>query len=339
MTSIVLFLGFVVFYFMLFEKMKMKTKINFIVSLFLALPALKVDSIAFILNLHILILLVLWIIIMKLFHQKEWMLEKALFVIVMISLGMCCYGNYNMKQIHITHYEVESVQLSKDYKIVMLSDLHGRNSVDENQLQNIVNEIQQMKPDYVFLNGDIVDEFTSKEEMEEIFNELGSLTQTSAVYYVYGNHDDNKYSLFKKYRREEMEAVMKDAKIRILEDEQIQLTEDVSLIGRSDVKDRKSPREYSDDGFTIVLEHRPKELEEWSKKGAELVLSGHTHAGQIFPLYFIYELFGINEMNYGNEKIGNMNAITTSGISGWGFPVRTQGVSEIVEIDLISVEK
>ena len=63
-----------------------------------------------------------------------------------------------------------------------------------------------------------------------------------------------------------------------------------------------------------ILDHQPKDLKTSAKSNIDLHLSGHTHAGQIFPAYYIFELFNINELNYGKEKIDNMIAINSSGI-------------------------
>ena len=65
-----------------------------------------------------------------------------------------------------------------------------------------------------------------------------------------------------------------------------------------------------------------------------ILLLGHTHAGQIFPLYYVYELLNINEMNYGLKQVDQMSAINTSGVSGWGFPIRTEHHSEFVIVNI-----
>ncbi len=112
-----------------------------------------------------------------------------------------------------------------------------------------------------------------------------------------------------------------------------------------------------------MVDHKPMELIQTSLHSINLHLSGHTHGGQIFPMYYLYELFNINELNYGlasynqmkaintsgvagwglfniNElnyglaSYNQMKAINTSGVAGWGFPVRTQFNSEYVVIDI-----
>lgn len=80
----------------------------------------------------------------------------------------------------------------------------------------------------------------------------------------------------------------------------------------------------------VVLDHQPREYEENEKTGVDLILSGHTHAGQIFPGGFFSAL--ANELNYGYKKIGSLQAIVSSGMGTWGFPMRVGTNSEIVKI-------
>lgn len=69
-------------------------------------------------------------------------------------------------------------------------------------------------------------------------------------------------------------------------------------------------------------------------QGLMIQLSGHTHAGQIWPIGQLGQLTGIVEQNYGLKKIGDFHIIVSSGIAGWGYPIRTGGHSEYVIIDV-----
>lgn len=82
----------------------------------------------------------------------------------------------------------------------------------------------------------------------------------------------------------------------------------------------------------IVLDHEPKELEELSKAGVDLTLSGHTHDGQIFPANILLSF--ISENSYGLKKIGNMTDIVTSGVGLFGPYMRVGTISEICNIKI-----
>lgn len=80
----------------------------------------------------------------------------------------------------------------------------------------------------------------------------------------------------------------------------------------------------------IVLDHEPKELEELSKAGVDLVLSGHTHDGQIFPANILLKF--ISENSYGYKKVGDMDDIVTSGVGLFGPYMRVGTISEVCNI-------
>ena len=69
-----------------------------------------------------------------------------------------------------------------------------------------------------------------------------------------------------------------------------------------------------------------------------MLLSGHTHGGQLFPLAYINTSISRNDMVYGFEQKGNTSFIVSSGISEWGFGFRTGCRSEYVVIDVESAE-
>lgn len=126
---------------------------------------------------------------------------------------------------------------------------------------------------------------------------------------LYGNHNLGKYSIHNKGTVEEITSLIESNGIYMSNDE-------ITLIGRSDysLHNRKemSSYELNNSTYNIVLDHQPRELEKCSNNNADLHLSGYTHAGQIFPLYYDYEFLNINELNYGLETDNQMNAINTS---------------------------
>jgi predicted MPP superfamily phosphohydrolase len=84
---------------------------------------------------------------------------------------------------------------------------------------------------------------------------------------------------------------------------------------------------------SILLWHAPTQIEAAKNAGISLQLSGHTHKGQLFPLGFITSLI-YKGYDYGYKKEGSYSIYTSSGLGGWGPPMRTEKTSEIVEITL-----
>ena len=64
-------------------------------------------------------------------------------------------------------------------------------------------------------------------------------------------------------------------------------------------------------------------------------MSGHTHAGQIWPLGLFASLFHLDDMNYGYRQMDTMQALVTSGIAGWGFPIRTEKHCEYLIVNVV----
>ena len=82
----------------------------------------------------------------------------------------------------------------------------------------------------------------------------------------------------------------------------------------------------------MLLDHQPCELEAAQSLGIDLQMSGHTHAGQLFPMNY---LVGItNEYGYGHLEKNGYNLIVSSGYGVWGFPFRFGSRSELVSIKL-----
>ena len=130
-----------------------------------------------------------------------------------------------------------------------------------------------------------------------------------------------------------------------MEDETLTLGDELTLTGRRDRSDaamdgimREDPAELlkgtKDGAFHIVADHQPRGMEENAEGGYDLMLSGHTHAGQIWPVGLFTTLLDKETINYGEERFGTMEAIVSSGIAGWGYPLRTGKHSEYVLVHI-----
>ena len=89
------------------------------------------------------------------------------------------------------------------------------------------------------------------------------------------------------------------------------------------------------DKYTIVLDHQPHDYSAQTAAGVDLVLSGHTHGGQLFPVNYMGEWTKENEKTYGLATRQNTNFIVTSGISDWAIKFKTGCKSEYVVIDVL----
>ena len=87
--------------------------------------------------------------------------------------------------------------------------------------------------------------------------------------------------------------------------------------------------------YTVLLDHQPNDYANEAVPPVDLVLSGHTHGGHIFPAGQIGLLTGANDRRYGTERRGDTDFVVTSGISGWAIPFKTGTWSEYVVIDVL----
>ncbi|BBF43828.1 phosphoesterase [Lachnospiraceae bacterium KM106-2] len=264
---------------------------------------------------------------------------------IIITVVMFSYGYWNMGHVVETHYNVTTEKniREKGYRIALITDLHFENSMREDKLSKYCKEISEKNPDIVVLAGDIVDESTSKDGMKDAFSELDKIKNKEGIYYVYGNHDKASYSSSPHFTPKELEQAIQDSGIHILEDEIAQVNKDITIIGRMDLgfsreHGRKSVEELlkgvDKNDYLIMVDHQPVEYKENSKNKIDLELSGHTHGGQIFPTGIISRIFNTADQVYGKKQVDDMTAIVSSGIAGWGYPVRTESISEYVIIDV-----
>ena len=127
----------------------------------------------------------------------------------------------------------------------------------------------------------------------------------------------------------------------VLKDETVQITDKIYLIGRRDrsMQDRLSMQELTEDldkdRYMIVLDHQPHDFAAQTESGVDLVLCGHTHGGQMWPVGLLGECSGANEKTYGLEVRDNTTFIVNSGISDWAIPFKTACIAEFGVIDIV----
>lgn len=319
-----------------------------IISIILTVLSINVFGMVGIVLLHFLVFTglvqILNLIIRFLFVDKNlkiWeIIIKSLIIPAICTAIVITYGYINIHNVVKTEYIIRTNEVSEEYKIILITDIHYGTVIDEDEFDKILEEINNENADLIILGGDIVDESTSKDDIIMVYEKLGNLNSTLGIYHVEGNHDRQKYSKNPTLSDEEYEKVKEESLIYFLEDDVIQINNELLLCGRLDVsnKDRLSIGELlyrtDDSKFIIVADHQPREYEEAKEAGTNLVVSGHTHAGQIFPAGFFTTLLGGAEQNYGLKMVDNMVGIVSSGLVGWGFPIRTSNHCEYVVINV-----
>lgn len=260
--------------------------------------------------------------------KKERKFSIAKISGVLLGVLFFIYGTVNMQTVLPNYHTYTSEKLTSEHKLIFVSDTHCGSAQEFSVLKKEVSEIAALEPDCIILGGDITDDYTTKEDMEETFRIFGSAGVP--VYYVYGNHDRQKHAEYAhglQYTPEELRQTIEDAGITILKDEYASLGPDLLLLGREDISETGSRADISSltnpspEKYLVVADHQPFEFKENMAAGTDLQLSGHTHAGQLFPLKPLYSLIGYA---YGDFREGSATMNVSAGACGWRVPFRTE---------------
>lgn len=261
-------------------------------------------------------------------------------VIVVLSLLVIILGHLNAINPRLKVLELsidKKIPAGSELRAVLISDIHLGIINRSNRLEKLVERINELRPDVVFFAGDIVDEGVSQEEEEKMVDLLRKMQSPLGLYACPGNHEY--YGGF-----ERNISYLEKAGVTVLLDQAVRVGDWFYVIGRKDWaalrsgQKRLSLHEIMDrDGVdrswpVVVLDHQPLYLNEAAEAGVDLQLSGHTHAGQLFPLDIINRF--VYEKNWGYLKKGATHIYVTSGSGTWGPAVRTGSRSEIILLRL-----
>ncbi|MCR5819815.1 MAG: metallophosphoesterase [Bacteroidaceae bacterium] len=256
----------------------------------------------------------------------NWITAAAMLGTV-FTIMLCGNIHYNSK-VRVPLELNSAKPLSKDYTIVMASDLHLGFHNTRSDLVRWIDLINAEQPDLVLIAGDIIDISIKPLIDEDMSAEFRRLKVP--VYACLGNHE---------YYSGEPRAqqFFADAGIHLLKDS-CALVDDLCLIGRDDRTNRsrtsimKLMQQADKTKYIILLDHQPYHLEQAERAGIDLQLSGHTHEGQVWPVSWITH--SLYECSWGKHKRGNTNYYVSSGLGIWGGKFRIGTQSEYVVIKL-----
>lgn len=276
-------------------------------------------------------------------------LKPQLTTKVVYILGICSlfyYGHEMAMEPSVVNYQVKIDKSAKVNKlrIVQLSDIHINDMTSFDRIQHMVDKVNQLDADFIVITGDTLDRrlqpFTEK-GFDKQFQQFKSKYGT---YIIFGNHE---YLNIKEENNHEQDIInaFKHANMKVLKDDVVHLDNvGITFIGRDDfsssrydIKRASLPdlMVFSNTNKPIILlDHQPHDLDEPANLGVDLMISGHTHAGQVFPINLIEKL--IYKNNYGIYKNTKQHftSIVSSGFGFWGPPIRLMTRSEIVVIDV-----
>lgn len=256
--------------------------------------------------------------------------------VIVITMILLIYGTLNGKKLKIKTYNIaipKKETVLKELNMVMVSDIHISNINDKRQ-NKIINNINNLNPDIVFIVGDILDDVTPFVE-HKMIDDFRNINSKYGVYACFGNHDYLSGDLSYITNR------LNESKVNVLRDSVVEIANSFYVIGREDKsyemisKQKREKLSNLIQGTNsklpiIMLDHQPINISESKDAGVDLQLSGHTHRGQFFPFNLITDkLFKIH---YGYLKTGKLQVIVSCGAGTWGPPIRIGSTSEVVNI-------
>ncbi len=221
--------------------------------------------------------------------------------------------------------------------IAQLSDMHVGCTLGAEFVEKVVERTNAMRPDLVVITGDLVD--GKAEVLRDHLEPLSKLAPRYGVFFVPGNHEyDNDLRPWLK--------VLQELGIRVLRNERVSVGEadaSLDLAGVDDYAGRTAGGgpdfDKALDGRdpsreVVLLAHQPRAIRDATRHGAGLVLSGHTHGGQVWPMQW---LLGMGEPAVaGLRRFGKTWLYVSRGTGFWGPPMRLGAPAEITLITLRS---
>lgn len=244
-------------------------------------------------------------------------------------------GTFNAWNPVVRHYDVTIPKQSdvSNIKILMASDLHLGSIVGNSHLQKLVDISDEVQPDIILLAGDIIDDQIEPFLKQNMSETIGKLNAPLGVYAVSGNHDVYGNDL------SHLDLELERKGIKFLQDETVLINDAFYLTGRRDQAEEKRMEVYQltrglDRSKPIMmLDHQPTELNEAEKAGIDLLVSGHTHHGQLAPANLITGMLFENDGGYLQKN--TLHSFVSSGFGTWGPPLRIGSRSEVMVINLM----
>jgi predicted MPP superfamily phosphohydrolase len=216
--------------------------------------------------------------------SKIFLLPLAIFF---LFVSFCVYifiEPYRLEIKEIDFYDEDIPASFRDFKIVFFADIHHGLFFSETRIRKMVEKINEMSPDIIFIGGDFVGNyfFENQKYIEPCFSELKNLKANFGVYGVLGNHD---VWTNKELSLEELQK----SGIAYLGNKGQWIEKNGEKIKIGGVKDRFEGIQNINDvvsdvtegDFALLLSHSPDYVEKIDNNLIDLVLAGHTHGGQM----------------------------------------------------------
>lgn len=280
---------------------------------------------------------------MKTKKQNKGKILSIILVLILTFIIWVTWTNINITTSHVTIENKKIPAEFSGFKIAQVSDLHNHQWG-----QKLIKKLKTEKPDVIAITGDLID--SSHTDVDIAMEFIKQAREIAPVYYVTGNHE----AWIEDY--EILEEKLIKAKVNMMDDESTFIKigdSQIQILGVKDPEFVESEDEYhiqsinvrikldeqiEKDYFNMVLSHRPELFEQYVIAGADLVLTGHAHGGQI-RLPFIGGLVAPNQGMFPKYSAGlytkeSTTMVVSRGLGNSIIPIRINNTPELVIIIL-----
>ncbi|MBP1045413.1 metallophosphoesterase [Enterococcus sp. BWM-S5] len=270
--------------------------------------------------------------------MKKFVLFSFVSLLV-LGVSLTVYGFFiEPKRITVKHHELGENNGQNSIRLLQLSDIHLQKNYSIEQLEKIVAAVNEEKPDIVAFTGDLFDNFANYGPVEETAALLSRIEAPLGKFAVWGNHDYgggavNAYA-----------QLMAAGGFKLLENtgEMIQTSNqknlylsgiDDSLFGSPSIESAMSYR--TDAAYSVLLSHEPDVVEPAVDFDVSLILSGHSHGGQVNIPFFPVTTALAEKYISGFYSLGDQTELyVNTGLGTSMIPVRIGVPPQIVVFDL-----
>lgn len=282
--------------------------------------------------------LLYWLVGLMGFDRTAFTAEAGATLVLLLAVFLI-WGSRNAWSTVVRTHPVridKSIGTSAPLTVAVASDLHLGNIVGNRHLRKMVAEINRMQPDIILLAGDVLDDSIEPFIRNGMAGQLKQLKARHGVFAVLGNHEYYGGSIG------QYTELMAGIGIRVLQDE-VAETAGVYIVGRKD----KTAESLEGGRISvpallegldlsrpvIMMDHQPTGFDIAAQAGVDVLLSGHTHRGQIAPNHWITKrLF---ELDWGYLLKDKLHVVVSSGYGTWGPPIRLASRSELIKLEVL----
>lgn len=278
--------------------------------------------------------------------RKRWIVLAALCALLACLIPYLLWANTVLT---VSHVELDLLPGEGSFTIAQVSDLHNAEFGGGNR--ELLAILEEAEPDLIAITGDLIDSRRTNPAPALAF--LEGAVELAPVCYVTGNHEFRAYDAYQdlKSHMEELGVIVLENESMVLEEVPLRVIglDDPSFGVRSDPSATPeqilqgaltalAPQAGEEDLCTVLLAHRPEYVELYAQYGADLVLSGHAHGGQVrLPgvggLYAPGQGF-LPAYTSGLYQIGETSLVVSRGLGNSLFPLRVNNRPEVVLVKL-----